>query len=845
VIRDLLRQLFERGRAARPDAERRLRKLLDVIVRAGLEPSAEEVADLLWLASFMASDQRRASSKRDRETAADDRTVYSSTMSTQQSSHPEAGQKAATSRAAVVSAPVPAMCRVYPKTDPTGALRARVLHAPGIRYLSNSRGLVRALRLLGRRLPSRRRVVLDVEATVDLLAEQCLLRRRPFRLKLRRVPERQFTLTLVIDCGRSMRIWDGLLLDVRQLLSYSGIFRCVRTCYLDCDGETAVLRAGVSCERSRLCHPREFRVGDGQNLILVATDGISRSWHTGSAIGVLKDWSKYDPLALLQILPPRMWPGTVLRRGVDSAYSATVPAPVNNRLVAADTALDRLYPDEIPELSSGCGTYLQLPVLCLQEESLRAWASLILGRKNQWVPGFLFDGSTEFDAISETEEGEPSAVDACEALRRFFAQASPQARRLAAYFAAAPLTIPVMRLIQGVMLPRSTQIHMAEVFDSGLLRRVPDLSEEDTQFFDFHRGLRPRLLDLISRSEAAEVLLRVSSFVGERTGQVPDFRSYIEDNYSPGNLRLDHKSRYFAEIAAHVLRRLGGEYRALADRLEGQSTRLEVTSREREVAAGGKDIEPHQQPLSFRDPFIDGTGSSPRMMWLPGGDFSMGDAQSIGDGWEQPVHEVVLSHFAIGMFPVTFDEFDRFCRETGNKHPRDYGWGRASRPVIDVSWIDANRYCEWLTEKANQLYRLPTEAEWEYACRAGNRSAFSFGDEPSLFDLFAWYAANSVDQSHPVGEKRPNQWGLFDMHGNIWEWVRDHFGEYPSNRVEDPGGPSSGTDRVIRGGSWSESADQCRCSCRVGSSPDRRLSDLGFRVVRSGPLNTFPFPEAP
>jgi formylglycine-generating enzyme required for sulfatase activity len=131
------------------------------------------------------------------------------------------------------------------------------------------------------------------------------------------------------------------------------------------------------------------------------------------------------------------------------------------------------------------------------------------------------------------------------------------------------------------------------------------------------------------------------------------------------------------------------------------------------------------------------------------------------------------------------------------------------------------------------VYRLPTEAEWEYSCRAGTTTEYSFGDRESELGDYAWYDENSGGTTHPVGGKKPNPWGLYDMHGNVWEWCQDWHDYYPSGPVTDPTGPVSGSLRVGRGGNWISISDYCRSADRIWRTPDSRLSHYGFRVLRS------------
>jgi formylglycine-generating enzyme required for sulfatase activity len=171
---------------------------------------------------------------------------------------------------------------------------------------------------------------------------------------------------------------------------------------------------------------------------------------------------------------------------------------------------------------------------------------------------------------------------------------------------------------------------------------------------------------------------------------------------------------------------------------------------------------------------------------------------------------------------------------------QDYGID-LTLPVELVSWYDATNYCALLTaqERAagrlptNYVYRLPTEAEWEYACRAGTTTRFYYGDDPGYTELtnYAWFADNSGDVTWPVGRLLPNAWGLHDMAGNVWEWCRDWYGPYPGGSLTDPTGPATGTYRVWRGADWSRAARNCRSARRFNHLPDFTYSGLGFRVV--------------
>ena len=162
--------------------------------------------------------------------------------------------------------------------------------------------------------------------------------------------------------------------------------------------------------------------------------------------------------------------------------------------------------------------------------------------------------------------------------------------------------------------------------------------------------------------------------------------------------------------------------------------------------------------------------------------------------------------------------------------------GDRNRPVERVSWEDTQGFIRKLNMREGRArYRLPTEAEWEYACRAGSQTSYSFGDAPPQLDAYGWYADNSGEMTHPVGQRKPNTWGLYDMHGNVWEWVQDWYGAYAPEPVTDPQGPASGSERVFRGGSWVNPAMGCRSAFRYRLAPGRRFDYLGFRLLRTAP----------
>jgi len=213
---------------------------------------------------------------------------------------------------------------------------------------------------------------------------------------------------------------------------------------------------------------------------------------------------------------------------------------------------------------------------------------------------------------------------------------------------------------------------------------------------------------------------------------------------------------------------------------------------------------------------------------LPAGTFTMGSAGGAAD--EKPTTQVTLARFWLGQTEVTQAQYQILMGQNPAR------FRQPTRPVENVSWADALTFCQRLTERERQAgrlpagyaYTLPTEAQWEYACRAGATTDY-LGDLGAV----AWYEANSGNQTHPVGQKRANAWNLYDLQGNVWEWCLDWYGPYAGGALLDPTGAPSGTLRVIRGGGWFHAASYCRASARRGNAPDAQSFNLGFRLALS------------
>jgi formylglycine-generating enzyme required for sulfatase activity len=218
------------------------------------------------------------------------------------------------------------------------------------------------------------------------------------------------------------------------------------------------------------------------------------------------------------------------------------------------------------------------------------------------------------------------------------------------------------------------------------------------------------------------------------------------------------------------------------------------------------------------------------LVLIRAGEFQMGAPD--GDKDEQPVHTVRISKpFYLGKYEVTQAQWQAVMVNNPSRFTGD-----PARPVENVSWDDVQEFIRQLNTKVSGVtYRLPTEAEWEYTARAGTTTAYSFGNDKGQLGQYAWCGDTGGSQTHPVGKLKPNAWGLYDMYGNVWEWVQDWYGPYTADAAVDPAGPSSGSGRVIRGGGWDGDAGFCRSANRDRYAPGRRYDYLGFRLLRLVP----------
>lgn len=261
---------------------------------------------------------------------------------------------------------------------------------------------------------------------------------------------------------------------------------------------------------------------------------------------------------------------------------------------------------------------------------------------------------------------------------------------------------------------------------------------------------------------------------------------------------------------------------------------------------------------------IEGTSLKFDMLAIPAGTFDMGSNNGAAD--EKPVHQVKVDAFYMSKYEVTWNIFEPFLyrdyelKASNGKIPANvdavtrptkpyldmtFGMGKENQPAIAMTQYNAIQFCKWLYARTGVFYRLPTEAEWEYACRAGSKTKYAFGDDESQLKDYGWFKDNSENKTHPVGQKKPNSWGLYDMHGNVAEWTYDQYIEnfYAASKDKTAQNPVAKPEKLypnsVRGGSYDETPDKLTSSVRLASSPSWKQLDPQI------PKSNWWFPEAP
>ena len=778
---------------------------------------------------------------------------------------------------------------------------------------------------------------LDEDATVTRIAntEVWMPVVRPRR-------ERWLELDLVIEDSKTTAIWERAIAELKHLVEYQGAFRSVRLWRLRPKAEGSaeialypgwyeqdkMLDAGLPRSRS----PKELVDVQGRRLVWVVSDCTSRLWRNPPLYNVLQEWTRTQPVAIMQMFPDHLWTRTALRNGhIVRLGGADIGGP-SARLTAYG------LPQRLRSLNDR--GLVTVPLITLNPEILDSWCQMMVGRGGGRSPGRVFE--VEFiqrksspSSRSRAPQTSAQQLTAQERVNIFRATASSNTViQLANLMAAAPVSLPVIDLLCEAFRYKFRdknvqQHHVAEVLLSSLLRRVDGDEDQLCQYEfwgDFSDNPQERVREILLGDASLRETVQVLDVLSQKIdlnleSPVKTFEALLGAlEKDSGNVRA--KALPFARVGLSVLRKMGGEQAKLANRYDpGKTGTITVSRRspseiqletiEFEVAVFERGARPIQleeftfepvETTSILTTFefetatiaiedvvvragVFGVGRKVKrrpvisrqrasnwgyteeltgdvgldMMLIPEGTFLMGAPEDELESLdrERPQYEVTVPSFYCGRYPVTQEQwrvvagYSPIEREL---NPNPSKFKGSDLPVEQVSWEEAQEFCLRLSYQTGKTYRLPSEAEWEYTCRAGTTTPFYFGE--TLDSGIANYDAKSdgyqpTDGDGVTGEYRKkttvpglfpgNQWGLYDMHGNVWEWCEDDWHDSYEGASAD-GSPwiynkstsqNEAPNKLLRGGSWLGIPRNCRSAFRYSFPRVNRYHFVGFRVVCS------------
>ncbi|MFM6897749.1 MAG: SAV_2336 N-terminal domain-related protein [Microcystis panniformis] len=867
-----------------------VKKLLDYLEQTGLlerlQLSDEDVADSIWLALQMGVEDFQPPPENPENTGPIDSST-SNQIEEKLDDIPEDNLSKSQPNVDVITEE--SLPKEIEKPTPIQDFPFQV---PAAASLQTALFISRALRPFMGKVSSATKTILDEEATASFIAE------RDIWLPVTKPqPERWLTLELVVEESRSSFIWRELINELQNLLENQGAFKTVRVWQLSTSNnqELQLVRRrkkGKPGQRyhshKELIHPR------GRGLVLLVSDCVSPLWQKALIHPWLKDWSEKQPTAILQLFPERLWNSTQLGRGrklFTTALTAGVPNP---KLILKN------YPQWLP---INWQNTLLIPVITLETEVLKQWAKVVAGSGNAQISAFLFDLEfikqqiIEIPPISREEnkqdsEDKNTIKNKAEAMvERFFATASEPAKKLAKMMAAAPVSMQVVNLIRKTLLNEVRPVHVAEFYMGGLLKPIVENEEGQYRVYDFLPGVRQVLNDAIGKRQTIKVLDAISQYIaGEIKSPIRSFAALLTllPTYPP---EQREKILPFAQVSIEVLRNLGGEYAEFAEEIAVNISNpppipqpsspplktsifdvatieiLETRTFEFTLATIERQSQSYFEPVNWvikkekrqAEGIVEklAEGVELELMEIPGGTFMMGTedeeierlVKKFGrDGFrrEKPPHRVTVSSFYMGRYPITQAQWQAIAATAKIDIDLETNPSRFKGdelPVESVNWYEATEFCKRLSRETTREYRLPSEAEWEYACRAGTTTAFHFG-ETITADLANYRATETYadeptgeyrQQTTPVGQFPPNAFGLYDMHGNVWEWCADTWHDnYDGAPTDGSAWIENGNDNrsPLRGGSWYVNPDICRSAYRSINLRRVNNSNLnGFRVL--------------
>ncbi|WP_246199024.1 formylglycine-generating enzyme family protein [Sodalinema gerasimenkoae] len=721
----------------------------------------------------------------------------------------------------------------------------------------------RALRPLAHKIAVGKPEIVDERATVAQIADTGV-----WQPVLRAKLELWLDIVVVYDRSPSMCLWGRFAKDLRQLLSRYGQFRDLREWFFDYDASGGVT---LRSRNGTVHNPRELLTGDRRRLILIVSDCVAPAWHEGQIRDVVAVWADHCLTVLLQVFPERLWSRTALARATMVLFDAKQSGLASNEL----TPRPRLYWDrEIIHPKHRPPSQIYLPIITLDPEILSDLAGVAVGDRRARIAGIAWDEG-DCQPLQRTPNSSPQR----DPLEFFRLTASPTAQRLASLLAAAPvINLPIVRLIQRSMLPQSNPAHVAEVLMSRVFTRVgsvtPTLENAESLLYQVRsESVRQQLLENTDLLETVDVIEQVSAYVARRLGKsMEQFKALLR---YPQQAKPEEGAflQAFARVTGTVLRSLGNEFAALAPRPEplliigAMAGAMQLEELEKDVPDGFpplkvleyesaviieiKDVLKNMFKFEFAtlnrngndwviqrrqgeaEGYVEPLDNDVEleMILIPSGTFLMGapEDEPESEDSERPQRQVTVSQFFMGRYPITqtqwrvvasYPVFERDLDPDPSRFKGD------DLPVEQISWLDAIEFCQRLSKQTGQRYRLPSESEWEYACRAGTQTPFYFGEtlssELANYDgtygynegpKGIYYRSTTVVQTFPT-----NAWGLHDMHGNIWEWCQDdwhdNYDRAPIDGTAWVNANSRINRKVLRGGSWFADPRYCRSAIR-------------------------------
>jgi len=858
--------------------------------REGMELDAEDLMDMFWLADRIGFSLPRSTPIPEQESNVEVRSQQNQEVIAPPLSREEP------------KVPItPNQNEPTKKESSFGGGAGLPLQIPAATALRSQLELTRALRPIARKIPSRSQWILDEEATAIQIAELNIT--SPVLVN---ASERWLDLAIVVEDSPSLDIWAETIAEFQRLVEQLGIFRQTRTWRLR-DRPDRNVEIAANWQKPQSYRPNTaLSDPTGRRPIWLVSDCTSALWDRPQIYRTIRAWGKAAPFAIVQLFPERLWDRTALGEGEFVQMRSTSAAIPMDRLEATP-----VYPPE--EWEEAKTDAIAFPVISLEPEPLKRWTKVTAGTRDASVVGIELDlGLLDRDVeLAPDSNLIVPSLSPAQCLQRF-SMASEIAQELARLMATVTVSLPIAHIIQKELLPASRQVHVAEVFMSGLMERIPDSQPPQYRFIE---EIRQQLIAKNLKSETMRVIDTVSAYIARSFGLgMKSFAALIADPKLTEEKKVGLQP--FAEIALSTVKLLGDDYRALAERWEQAYNSpppvkpeeentftvptleiLEFTTAQLVESSTDRDWLPPLQteeytvatiafeeltPLipaieleqfDFKVGYLVNSGNGwvvqksdgqayryieqihddirLEMVTINGGEFMMGSpAKELQRYDDESSHLVTVPDFYMGRYPVTqaqwrsvagLPQVERELELDPSNFKGDH------RPVEQVSREDTIEFCARLSAYTNRLYRLPTEAEWEYACRAGTTTPFHFGEtiSPELanYDSSVAYADSPTSESR--GETTPvdhfdiaNAWGLCDMHGNVWEWCQDRWHDNYEGAPEDGSAwmseDSENIRYVWRGGSWLSNPGDCRSAFRDGY-PDGRFSDLGFRLACSAP----------